>query len=109
MDAGLTRQVFMVTQFLGKREAERLTGLSHETLKKYRLNGILTEGIHWIRINPRVVRYNAMLLLDFLQNRNDRNAHQRAIGNYQASLLSNQPCKPGRPRKAISMVNPPAA
>ena len=33
-------------------------GLSHHTLKRYRLQGILIEGIHWIRVNPRCIRYN---------------------------------------------------
>ena len=87
----------MVT-FVGKREAERLTGLSYETLKKYRLSGLLLEGIHWIKLNSRVVRYNALLLLDWIQNRNDPQAHQRAIDAYQASLISNQP--KGRGRRA---------
>lgn len=91
-----------MTQFLKKREAERLTGLSHETLKKYRQKGLLIEGIHWIRVNSRVIRYNSALLLDFLQNRSDGAAHQRAIDIYQASLLSNKPRQPGRPSKTPS-------
>lgn len=78
------------TQFVNKREAERLTGFSYETLKKYRLSGLLIENIHWIKFNSRVVRYNAPLLLDFLQNRNDPQAHQRAIESYQTTLPSNQ-------------------
>lgn len=56
----------MVYYFVGKREAEQLTGLSHETLKKLRLNGKLMEGADWVRQSSRSVLYNAPLLLDFL-------------------------------------------
>ena len=81
------------TKFISKREAEKLTGFSCETLKKWRLSRKLIEGIHWIRVGDsgRVVRYNASLLMDFLQNQNDPSAHQRAIHAYLASLPSNQP------------------
>lgn len=85
-------------QFVDKREASRLTGLSGDTLKKYRLKqGLLIEGIHWVRLNAKTIRYNLPLVQDWLQNRNDPKAHQRAVENYQATLLSNQPKKPGRP------------
>ncbi|ELR97396.1 hypothetical protein [Gloeocapsa sp. PCC 73106] len=82
-------------QFVTKRDAQELTGFSCETLKKWRLTGKLTEGIHWIRVgnSERVVRYNALLLIDFLQNYHDLSAHQRAIDAYLASLPSNQPRK----------------
>lgn len=86
----------MVVQFVGKREAERLTGLSHETLKKLRLRGELTEGIEWVRQNSRCILYNAPLLIDFLQNRKDPAAHQRAVTAYLATLPSNQPKARGR-------------
>lgn len=83
----------MAVQFVGKRDAERLTGLSHETLKKYRFDGKLTEGIHFVRQNQRLVLYNAALLADWIQNRADPQAHQRAIDNYLISLPSNQPVR----------------
>jgi hypothetical protein len=86
----------MVTRFVRKREAAQLTGLSEETLKKLRLNGELKEGIEWVRQNSRCVLYNAPLLIDFIQNRNDPAAHQRAITAYLASLPSNQPKTRGR-------------
>jgi hypothetical protein len=86
----------MVYYFVGKREAEQLTGLSHETLKKLRLNGKLMEGADWVRQSSRSVLYNAPLLLDFIQNRCDQTAHQRAIENYLASLPSNQSKVRGR-------------
>lgn len=77
-------------QFVGKREISKLTGLSGDTLKKYRLQGILSEGIHWIRINSKVVRYNVPLIKDWFQNINNPQAHQQAIETYLASLLSSQ-------------------
>lgn len=77
-------------RFVKKREISRLTGLSGDTLKKYRLSGILCEDIHWIRVNSKVVLYNVPLIMDWLQNLHDPSAHHRAIEAYQAMLLSNR-------------------
>jgi hypothetical protein len=77
-------------RFVKKREISELTGLSSDTLKKYRLSGILCENIHWIRINSKVVLYNVPLILDWLQNIHDPKAHHRAIEAYQSMLLSNR-------------------
>jgi hypothetical protein len=82
-------------QFVGKREISKLTGLSGDTLKKYRLKGLLSQDIHWIRINSKVVRYNVPLIKDWLQNINDPQTHQRAIEAYLATLLSS----PGKSKK----------
>jgi tRNA(His) 5'-end guanylyltransferase len=79
-----------MTQFVSKQEALQCLKLSSTTLKKYRLQGLLIEGIHWVRINSRCIRYNLELIQDWLHNRHDPVAHQRAIHAYQASLLSNQ-------------------
>ena len=80
----------MDTHFVSKHEIARLIHISPETLKSYRSKSILIEGIHWIRINSRVVRYNLPLIQDLFQNLNNPTAHQRTIENYRASLLSNQ-------------------
>ena len=80
----------MTVQFVTKYTISELLKLSPETLKKYRLDGRLVEGIHWIRVNPRVVRYNLPLVQDWFQNQSDPQAHQRAIENYLAAQLSNQ-------------------
>jgi hypothetical protein len=84
--------------FVNKRDAELLSGFSCETLKKWRLSGKLIQGIHWIKIgdSDRVVRYNSALLIDFLQNQDDPEAHQRAIDLYIADLPCNQSLKRGR-------------
>jgi len=76
--------------FVDKHSAAKITGLSAETLKRARLSGNLIEGIHFVKLNCRTVRYNDQLLQDWMQNRHDVLAHQRAIEIYQASLLSNK-------------------
>ncbi|MEO0356477.1 MAG: hypothetical protein AAF268_16775 [Cyanobacteria bacterium P01_A01_bin.3] len=91
-----------MTQFVSKREAIQCLKLSSTTLKKYRLQGLLIEGIHWVRINSRCTRYNLDLVKDWLQNRHDPVAHQRAIEVYQASLLSNQKKPQGQSNRSRS-------
>jgi hypothetical protein len=76
-----------LTQFGTKRAAAKLLGLSPETLKKYRLHDkTLVEGIHWIKLNSRTIRYNLPLLADWLQNRHNPAAHQKAIEQYLSAL-----------------------
>ena len=77
-------------EFVDKWEASRLTSLSPETLKKYRLKKVLIEDIHWVRINSKALRYNAPMLLDWLRHQGDPQAHQKTIEAYLASLPSNQ-------------------
>ena len=76
--------------FVSKRQASECLNLSGSTLKKYRLNGDWVEGIHWVRLNSRCIRYNLELIKDWLHNRHDLTVHKRAIEAYQASLLSHQ-------------------
>lgn len=79
------------SKFGTKHQAADLLGLSPETLKKYRLRDrTLIEGIHWIKLNSRTIRYNLPLLADWLQNRNDSAAHQKAIEHYLTSLACNR-------------------
>lgn len=79
----------MVT-FVGKQQASKTLDLSGETLKRYRLDGKWIEGIHWVRLNSRCVRYNLELIQDWFHNQHDPVAHMRAIEAYQETLLSNQ-------------------
>jgi CHAD domain-containing protein len=76
--------------FISKQQASECLNLSSSTLKKYRLNGEWIEGLHWVRINSRCVRYNLELIKDWLHNRSDPAAHLKAIECYQRDLLSNQ-------------------
>ncbi|MBE9135623.1 hypothetical protein IQ254_00100 [Nodosilinea sp. LEGE 07088] len=79
-----------MVQFVSKQEATQSPKLSGTTLRRYRVQGLLIEGVHWVRVNSRCIRYNLELIKDWLHNRHDPAAHQRAIEIYQASLLSNQ-------------------
>ncbi|MBW4528219.1 MAG: hypothetical protein KME18_24060 [Phormidium tanganyikae FI6-MK23] len=76
--------------FVNKRRIAQYLTLSGDTLKRYRKQGDWLEGIHWVRINSRCIRYNLELIQDWLCNRHDPISHQRAIERYQSSLLSNQ-------------------
>ena len=85
-------------KFGTKHQASALIGLSPETLKKYRLiDQTLLEGVHWVKLNSRTIRYNLALLLDWMENRNEPAAHQRAIEQYLIAKLSNQRKRPGQP------------
>jgi hypothetical protein len=78
-------------QFIDKNLAAKLTGLSGDTLKRYRQKGKLQKDIHWVSVNSRVVRYNKTLLIDWIQNhQSNPKAHSKAIENYLASLPSSQ-------------------
>jgi hypothetical protein len=88
-----------MVQFVGRKQASACLQVGSTTLKKYRSMGCWIEGIHWVKINSRCVRYNLDLIQDWLQNQSDPAAHQKAIAHYQASLLSNQP-QPKKRKKA---------
>jgi hypothetical protein len=78
-------------QLVNKQVVAEMTGLSTETLKKYRLEGLLQKDIHWVMINSRVIRYNISLILDWMQNKDSNpQGHFRAIENYLASLPSGE-------------------
>jgi len=82
-----------------KQSAEQL-GCSVHWLKKLRLDGRLQEGIHWVRIGKRSVRYVTPLLVDYFRNRHQPSVHQHFVEKYVASWESNQPSRPGRKPKA---------
>jgi hypothetical protein len=69
-------------RFVDKKHACLYLNLSSATLKKYRKQGDWIEGIHWVRLNTRCIRYNLGLLQDWLHNRENPIAHVRAIENY---------------------------
>jgi CHAD domain-containing protein len=77
-------------QFVSKKQAIKYLEISETTLKRYRQKGVWTEGIHWVRLNSRCIRYNLELIQDWFHNRCNPKAHQKAIEAYQASLLSEQ-------------------
>lgn len=75
--------------YLGERKMAISIGSSKEFLKKCRFQGLLIEGVYWVRLNSRVL-YNVQLVLDWIQNQGDPRTHQKAIQNYLAHLPSNQ-------------------
>lgn len=82
--------------FCAKKEIIEQTGFSASSLKRFRLSGSWVEGIHWVRVGTRKTLYNRELILDWIANQNNLQAHQQAIESYLASLPSNQPKKRGR-------------
>lgn len=57
--------------------------LSEATLKAKRRQGELIEGIHWVRVNARVVLYRQELLEAWASTRHDPDAHLQAIEEFQ--------------------------
>jgi hypothetical protein len=74
--------------FYSRNEVALLCGLKPLTLKRFRFDGTFTEGLHFIKVSPKVLLYNAPLIQDLLANTGDPVAHQRAIREYRASLPS---------------------
>ena len=75
-------------QFMNKHHAAAQLNLSPSTLKRYRMEGIWIEGVHWVKLNSRCIRYNSELIKDWLRNRHDPLKHGQAIEAYRAKLLS---------------------
>ena len=75
--------------WLNKSDAATLIGLSPHTLRRYRERGEWIEGIHYSKIAQNHVVYNEPMILDWVANRNNPAAHQRAIEKYLAQLSAN--------------------
>lgn len=87
--------------FCNKHTLSERTGYSPHTLKKLRQRGDWIEGIHFVRDNSRVVRYNLNLCLDWLANRGDPHAHQQAIEAYLVALSASKK----KTRNSASKIN----
>ncbi|NHC34303.1 hypothetical protein QH73_0006460 [Scytonema millei VB511283] len=84
---------------LDKYLTAKIVGISPHTVKTYR-ERYWQAGIHYVRCNSRMIRYNQELIIDWVANRsNSPECHQRAIEAYLASLLSNKPKTRGRKPK----------
>ena len=75
--------------FINKQEVCKLLDISDRSLVRYREKYWLL-GAHYVKPVQKIL-YNRELIEDWLVNRHNPVAHQRAIDAYQASLLSNQP------------------
>jgi hypothetical protein len=84
----------VIDRFLSKRDMAKLLGIHPETLKIYRKS--MVEGIHFFRLNSRLIRYNPNLVMHWFANRQNPAVHQRIIEEYLASLPENKPLKRGR-------------
>jgi hypothetical protein len=83
--------MLMMTTFIDKHAAAQIVGRSPWTLKKWRQNGVLKQGIHWVAPTPKSTLYNRDLLIDLVANFNTPEHHEIAIENFLAALPSSQP------------------
>jgi hypothetical protein len=82
--------MLMTTTFIDKHAAAQIVGRSPWTLKKWRQNGVLKRGIHWVASTPKSTLYNRELLIDLVANFNTPELHEIAIRNFLAALPSSQ-------------------
>lgn len=75
--------------WINKHRAALLLDVSEHTLKTYRKVHWLP-GIHFQHINAKTIRYNRLLIIDWVVNISYPEVHQRAIQTFLASLPSNQ-------------------
>ncbi|MFM2305214.1 MAG: hypothetical protein RLZZ135_2627 [Cyanobacteriota bacterium] len=70
-------------------------GVSSDTLKDWRVRGLLRRGIHWHTLpgSDRIV-WVKDLVRDWLVNGDNSPTHQRAIERYLASLPSSDEYRP---------------
>ena len=82
----------MTLFILNAQKASELLDISPDTLERYRKDAKIgwVQGVHWNKLPGGDYRYNADLLRDWFANLHNPEAHQRAIANFQASLLSNR-------------------
>ncbi len=76
-------------RWLNKSQAAALIGLSPHTLRRYRERGEWVAGIHYSKLAQNHVVYNEPLILDWVANRGNPAAHQRAIEQYLTQLSAN--------------------
>lgn len=92
MTALTTQKLVADSNWVNPKGAAKILGISKHTLKFYRKRH-WTLGVHFQYLNSRTIRYHEELLRDWFANISEPHVHQRAIENYLASLLSNQPKK----------------
>jgi hypothetical protein len=77
------------------RDAERITGYTSDGVKYLMRTGKLQPGIHYVKPDKNSTRFNLPLLLDWVVNRGNEQAHQRAIELFASLLPSNQKRRAG--------------
>lgn len=76
--------------FIKRTELTQYVSLSRSKIKSIIRSGQWIEGVHFTRYSSRMNLFNLQLIQDWLVNKSDPTAHQRAIDNYLANLPSNQ-------------------
>lgn len=71
-------------QLVDKHRAAELAGMSWRTLNSYRQmrNSPIIEGVHYKRINLRVIYYRAELIQDWAVNRDNPEQHLKTIEEF---------------------------
>lgn len=91
MNAVATPQV----EFVDKHQAAKIFGVQPGTLKKYRKEEKLVEGIHFVHLSAQTIRYNKVLLEDLVINWHDPIRHQQVVESYLAALPGNRKSRKG--------------
>jgi hypothetical protein len=67
------------TQFLNSAKTSALFGVSRTTLKRWRLTGLLIEGVHYHYNGSRSILFNVEMLTDWIQNRHAPESHNKLV------------------------------
>jgi hypothetical protein len=78
------RKCFAMTEpiWLNKHDAAKLLGMSWQTLKNLHSSGELIEGVHYVVLNSRNIRYNKTMLEDWMRHRATPTIHHIKIEEY---------------------------
>jgi hypothetical protein len=68
--------------FIDKHNAALLIKCSPHTLNKWRLDGTLIEGVHWVAYNQRVTRYDKEMLQHWAENRHQPWVHLARVEEF---------------------------
>jgi hypothetical protein len=70
-----------------KHEVKAFLDVEDSTLRRYRQQHWI-EGVHWVKINCRTVRYNLELIKDWVENKHDPAAHNKVIAKYKNKAIA---------------------
>lgn len=81
----------MEVRFCSKRELAIALGFSPHTIKTFRQK-YWQEGVHFVRLNSRTIRYNKTLCIDWLATGNFPGLHPKRIENCLRELGQDRSC-----------------
>lgn len=79
----ITMKNYIDTCNLNKYQASRLVNLAPATLALYRQRGWLVEGIHYCKVNPRLIRYSESMLKEWKMFDYDTKRHLEYLDLYK--------------------------